>query len=354
MRCLIRLFLGALLLVGLAVGIGTWWAHRTIRETPFGDYTDGPKTLNVPSGTSAGKIFDQLESTGVITNADLARGYFKLALDSPPLQAGEYVYSEAMTLHDAVDKLVRGDVVTHPITLVEGLTADETAVALADAGFGDLEAFRTEIANTDRIADLDPEASNLEGYLFPDTYRFSGGTSESEIISALVDNFRTQLEAQLGSWLEEQETSSLRDLVTLASIIEKEAKLDDERATISAVYNNRLQRGIALYADPTIIYALKLAGTWDGDIKRKDLSLESPYNTYRVAGLPPTPICSPRIASLVAAAHPADVEYLYFVSRNDGSHVFASSLSEHNRNVYEWQKRYWRERKAAEAAKRSP
>jgi len=139
----------------------------------------------------------------------------------------------------------------------------------------------------------------------------------------------------------------LRGLVTLASIIEKEAGRLDERPLVSAVFHNRLKRQIGLYADPTIIYALKLAGDWDGNLRREDLELDSPYNTYRYPGLPPGPICSPSEASLQAAAEPADVPYLYFVSRNDGTHVFARTLAEHNRNVARWQVRYWRNRRAA-------
>jgi len=131
--------------------------------------------------------------------------------------------------------------------------------------------------------------------------------------------------------------------VILGSLVEKEAKLDEERPLIAAVYANRLRRQIGLYADPTIIYGLKLAGTWDGDLRKRDLESDSPWNTYRRAGLPPGPICSPGLASLRAAARPADVGYLYFVSRNDGSHVFSSTLAEHNRNVEIWQRRYFRE-----------
>jgi UPF0755 protein len=145
----------------------------------------------------------------------------------------------------------------------------------------------------------------------------------------------------------------LREVVTLASIVEEEAKVASERPLIAAVYANRLDRGMGLFADPTIIFALKRMGRWDGNIRRRDLALDSPYNTYRHAGLPPGPICSAGVGSLLAAADPADVPYLYFVSRNDGTHVFATSLDEHNRNVATWQRRYWRERRAA-AGKPTP
>jgi UPF0755 protein len=143
-------------------------------------------------------------------------------------------------------------------------------------------------------------------------------------------------------------------VVTLASIVEKEAGVAAERPLIAAVYANRLERGMGLYADPTVIFALKRLGRWDGNIRRADLALDSPYNTYRHAGLPPGPICSPGVGSLVAAASPADVPYLYFVGRNDGTHVFATTLAEHNRNVATWQRRYWRERREAEARAASP
>ncbi|HEX2165386.1 MAG TPA: endolytic transglycosylase MltG, partial [Thermoanaerobaculia bacterium] len=149
---------------------------------------------------------------------------------------------------------------------------------------------------------------------------------------------------------------TVRELVTLASLVEEEAKVEDERPLIAAVYANRLERGMGLYADPTVIYALKRAGRWDGNIRREDLRLDSPYNTYRHAGLPPGPIASPGLASLRAAAAPAPIEALYFVSRNDGTHVFADTLAEHNRNVDRWQRRYWREqrRQGAAGGARSP
>jgi UPF0755 protein len=196
------------------------------------------------------------------------------------------------------------------------------------------------------IADLDPEAQDLEGYLFPETYSFAERTSEREIVETLVRTFRRRYEKSVRSHVRPGVT--LRQVVTLASIVEKEAQVATERPVIAAVYRNRLDQGIGLGADPTVIYALKRAGRWNGNIRRTDLQIDSPYNTYRYAGLPPGPICSPGVASLEAAAQPAAVPYLYFVSRNDGTHVFAQSLAEHNRNVNQWQRRFWRERRAQE------
>jgi UPF0755 protein len=174
--------------------------------------------------------------------------------------------------------------------------------------------------------------------------------SEKAVADALVANFRTRFERDVRPLLAADDARTPREIVVLASLVEKEARLDAERPLVAAVYANRLRRGMGLYADPTIIYGLKLAGRWDGDLRRRDLEWDSPWNSYRRAGLPPGPIASPGAASLAAAARPANAPYLYFVSRNDGSHVFSTTLAEHNRNVEIWQRRYFRERRAAERA----
>jgi UPF0755 protein len=232
------------------------------------------------------------------------------------------------------------------LTIIEGLTLEEIADQLAHQGFGRREVFLDLMRSPRLIADLDPDAPDLEGYLFPETYSFAVGASEKEIVETLVKTFRKRFERDVRPRITGGRT--VRQVVTLASIVEKEAKAPQDRPLIAAVYKNRLDRRIGLAADPTVIYALKKAGRWDGNIRREDLQIDSPYNTYRYAGLPPGPICSPGLASLAAAAAPADVPYLYFVSRNDGTHVFASTLAEHNRNVEIWQRKYWRDRWAAE------
>jgi len=319
-------------------------------QRPFRGYPGEEIVVEIERGTDAKTILDRLEHDGILIDSTMARLYLVHRLGDPHLQAGEYRFDTAMSTPEVLDRLIEGRVVRHPVTIVEGLTIFETAAALAQAGFGDEEIF-TDLSQTPRlIADIDPEATNLEGYLFPDTYAFAKGTSEDAIISAMVDNFKTRFDAEVAPLLDAAEDRTTRSVVTLASIVEKEAKLDEERATIAGVYANRLERGIALYADPTIIYGLKLLGEWDGNLRRDDLKLDSPYNTYIYPGLTPGPIASPGLASLKAAANPADVPYLYFVSRNDGSHVFAETLREHNRNVNKWQKRYWRQRWADEQA----
>lgn len=342
--CLKRLLVPALL--GLAAcGAASWWVRQRLCA-PFQGYAGTEVTLEVPAGMPAAAILTRLEQAGVIRDARLAALWLVHLRGDPPLRAGEYRFTGPLSTPEALAIVIRGDVVTHPVTLVEGLSLEETVAHLAEAGFGDAEALRRAAEDAAGVRDLDPEARTLEGYLFPETYAFARATPAAEVIATLVRTFRARVlpavgPAPIGG-------RSLREVVTLASIVEKEARLASERPLIAAVYANRLRLGMGLYADPTVIYALRRRGGYDGNIRREDLQIDDPYNTYRYPGLPPGPICSPGLASLEAAAHPASAPYLYFVSRNDGGHAFATTLAEHNRNVEIYQKRYWRERWAAD------
>ena len=198
--------------------------------------------------------------------------------------------------------------------------------------------------NAALIRDLDPGAADLEGYLFPETYALPRGTTAAAVVAQMVDAFKNALTPEIRSHATAAGLS-IRQLVTLASLVEKETGTAAERPLVAAVYANRLKIGMGMQADPTVIYALQKAGTYTGNLRRDDLQFDSPYNTYRYPGLPPGPIAAPGKASLEAAAKPADVDYLYFVSKNDGSHVFASSLEGHNRNVQTWQRDYFRQRR---------
>lgn len=334
------------LLAGSVVAGGLYSARRSL-ETPYQGFSGEEIVVEIPTGSSVREGLSLLGRKGVLARPELARMYWRFVLDDPVLKAGEYRFRDATPAVDVLDKIRRGEVLTHKVTILEGLTLEESAAHLAASGFGELEAFLSEMGSPGRIADFDPEASNLEGYIFPDTYAFSRGTAEAQIVDTLVATFKERFEAARALAAESGRAPfelTRRETVILASIVEKEALLDEERPIIAGVYANRLRRGMGLFADPTIIYALKLAGRWDGNLRRADLKLDSPYNTYLVAGLPPGPIASPGLASLSAALAPADVSYLYFVSRNDGTHVFADTLAEHNRNVYQWQKLYWRKR----------
>lgn len=350
-KWIVRLAILAVLAGALAAA-GAWWGWRHIQR-PW-QSADAPESVVVvvEPGQAVAGIFAELERERVIESAAAARIYMRLARPDATLQAGEYRFEPPVALPSVVDRLVRGDVLEHPVTVIEGLTRQETAETLARQGFGDLERLRTLVDDPSLVRDLDPEASSLEGYLFPDTYRFPRSATEEHIVRTMVETFRQRYRAareradRSAAGMAAQRT--VREVVTLASIVEKEAGLDAERPLVAAVYHNRLEIGMALYADPTIIYALKQAGRWDGNLRRPDLKLDSPYNTYVHAGLPPGPICSPGVESLAAAMAPADAPYLYFVSKNDGSHVFARTLREHNANVERWQRRYWRERWAKE------
>lgn len=323
------------------------WVWRQI-DRPYHGYEGDEIVIQVEAGSDARSILDSLEDAGVLANATVARLYLTYWLGDPSLKAGEYSFRGALSTRDVLSRLSRGEVVTHSVTIVEGLTLSQTADRLAAAGFGDRDRLESVMRSPELIADLDTAATDLEGYLLPETYQFARDTSERDIVSTMVRTFRRRYEDDVSALFDPSDQRTVREVVTLASIVEREARLDEERPIIAGVYINRLRRGMPLQADPTVIYALTIEGRYDGNLRRDDLRFDSPYNTYLYPGLPPGPIASPGLASLLAAARPAEAPYLYFVSRNDGSHVFAKTLAEHNRNVHEWQKLYWRRRWAAE------
>jgi UPF0755 protein len=241
-----------------------------------------------------------------------------------------------------VEKLERGDVFVRRITFPEGLSLLEMAALYESRGFGAASEFTAAAREAaPAMHDLDPAATDLEGYLFPDTYALTRRAPASVLVSMMVDRFKASYRDALGAQTG-GDTLSVRDTVTLASLVEKETARDEERPIVAAVYRNRLRIGMPMQADPTVVYALAKAGRYDGNIRRDDLRFNSPYNTYRYPGLPPGPIASPGLAALKAALAPADVPYLYFVSRNDGTHVFARTLTEHNANVRRFQVEFFR------------
>ena len=340
-----------LLLVLVPVGqmVWSWWRL----QRPYQGYEGTEKLVAIAPGTAASQILQDLEKEGVLDDAKLARSYLIYIMGDPKIQAGEYRFRGPLTTAQVLRMLVRGEIVTRSLTIIEGLTLEEIADQLARAKFGRREVFLDLMRSPRLIAGFDPDAPDLEGYLFPETYSFASATREREIVETLVRTFRQRFDREVRPRMAQGSPDrSVRQVVTLASIVEKEAQARAERPLIAAVYRNRLDRRIGLAADPTVIYALKRVGRWNGNIRREDLRMDSPYNTYRYAGLPPGPICSPGLASVVAAAAPATVPYLYFVSRNDGTHVFSQTLAEHNRNVNLWQRKYWRDRWAAERRER--
>ncbi len=313
-------------------------------ETPYQAYEEEGVFVDIQPGDSSPVIAARLAAAGVVRD----QWTFRLAVwrsgVARDLQAGEYHFSDSLSSMEVIDKIVAGQVYLRSITFPEGLTVAEMAEVFDESEFGTRDEFINQTQRVELIQDLDPEAVTLEGYLFPETYLLPRGATPADIVEAMVAQFRRSLSDELRGEAARHDRS-VRDVVTLASLIQKETGSADEYQLVSAVYNNRLRIGMALQCDPTVIYALELDGFYDGNLTRENLGYDSPYNTYRYPGLPPGPIAAPGLGALEAAVGPADVPYLYFVSRNDGSHEFASTLREHNRNVQRYQVEYFRARR---------
>lgn len=328
------------ILVALAAAAGAWWGYTRMVE-PYRGYQEAEVFVDIPSGAGPATIGDRLVAAGIVRDAWTFRAALAWSGRARQLRAGEYRFDAPMDALAVIDKIARGDVYRRLLTFREGLTIEEMAQVFEARGFGTAAAFREAARNASLVADLDPEATDLEGYLFPETYSLSRGITAPALVQQMVDGFKAALTSDIRA-AASAAGLSIRELVTLASLVEKETAVAAERPVVAAVYANRLRIGMGMQADPTVIYALQKAGLYDGNLTRANMQIDSPYNTYRYRGLPPGPIAAPGKASLEAAAKPADVEYLYFVSRNDGSHVFATTLAEHNRNVREWQIEYFR------------
>jgi UPF0755 protein len=342
-RWIRRLFL-LLVVAAVILGAGGWWIYSQVID-PYRGYSEQEVFVDIPQGSSTGTIGDRLVAAGVVRDARTFQAALWISGRSRSLRAGEYRFDAPMHALDVIDKIARGDVYRRRLTFREGLTITEMAQVFEERGFGSAGEFRQAAENAALIHDLDPAARDLEGYLFPETYALPRGTTATAVVAQMVDAFKNALTPEIRSNASAAGLS-IRQLVTLASLVEKETGTAAERPLVAAVYANRLKIGMGMQADPTVIYALQKAGRYDGNLRRDDLQFDSPYNTYRYAGLPPGPIAAPGKASLEAAAKPADVNYLYFVSKNDGSHVFAATLDEHNKNVYTWQIEYFRKQRA--------
>jgi UPF0755 protein len=327
-----RVLLALFLLVALLAG--AFYAHIRM---PVREATDLPQVLVVEPGDSVRAIGQRLQDLGLVQHREVFRALVIARGDAGKLRAGEYALEGRLTLDQIIDKLVRGEVVRRTLTVPEG-SSIEDIVRLAVAEGIDGAALRAAATDPTPIRDLDPEAVNLEGYLFPDTYEITRQPGAAGLlVRRMLQRFREVMTPHLAEVAASGQ--SMREIVTLASLVERETALADERPRIAAVFHNRLQLGMPLQTDPTVIYALRLAGRYDGNIRKADLDIDSPYNTYRNSGLPPGPIASPGQASLQAALEPAPVKYLYFVSRNDGSHHFSQTLAEHQQAVNYYQRR---------------
>jgi UPF0755 protein len=333
--------LGLLLLLALLVAVGAVAAIYWRAGRPYRGYNGAELFVDIPAGSGTIAIGQRLAAAGVVRDPVTFRFALWMSGRARALKAGEYRFDQPMTPFDVIGKLARGDVYVVSVTFPEGLTIEEMSVIFAAHGFGPASSFVAAANDVSLIRALDPGARNLEGYLFPDTYLLPRRADAQRLIRTMVQGFERVLTPGLRSAVEARGLS-IHQAVTLASIVEKESARTDERPVVAGVYLNRFRIGMALQCDPTVIYALKRAGTYAGTLRHDDLSFDSPYNTYRYAGLPPGPIASPGRGSLEATVNPADVEYLYFVSRNDGTHEFARTLEEHNRNVQKYQVEYYR------------
>lgn len=335
----------ALLLVLFAVlaGGGAWWAYSRVRQ-PYRGTTDVESFVDIPPGTGPVGIGARLVEAGVVEDAWTFRAAVLISGRARELKAGEYRFEAPMSALAVVDKIARGHVYKRLLTFREGLTVAEMAQVFEERGFGSAADFSKAAQNAALIRDLDPAARDLEGYLFPETYALPRHTPASEVVEQMVAGFKKNFDQGLRA-AAAADGLTVRQVVTLASLVEKETARGDERPLVAAVYRNRMKIRMGMQADPTVIYALQKAGKYDGNLSKADLQFDSPYNTYRYAGLPPGPIASAGRASLEATVKPAAVDYLYFVSRNDGTHVFATTLAEHNRNVQTWQVQYFRDQR---------
>ncbi len=315
-----RKLLTCVLFVALGVGVWLSWSLLT-PLTPT-----GPTFVVVRPGYSTRTIAAELKNAGVIRSkqAFIVWHYFNRGRS---LKAGEYLFDKAADIRDVHARLAKGDIYVHTVVIPEGFTMFDIANAIEQAGLGTHDQFLT-LAQSDTalISDLDPQARSLEGYLFPDTYEFTRSQNLRDIVAEMVKRFRQQASA-IGL------TDDVHRVVTMASIVERETSVPAERPTVASVYYNRLQKKMALDADPSVVYAKLLDGTYDGGLHHGDTQIVSAYNTYRHVGLPPGPVANPGRSALEAAMHPAQSDFFYFVSDGNGHHRFAHSLEEHNHNV---------------------
>src|SRR5580698_3490718 len=315
-----------LVLIG-ALAVGGWLAWAW-----YSPVTPQAQTfVLLHSGYSTRRIAAELKAAGVIRSTTAFIVWHRLH-QKHSLKAGEYLFERTATSVDIHERLVRGDVFVHTVVIPEGFNMFEIAQAIQNAGLGPSQDFlRVVQSQTSLIADIAPEATNLEGYLFPNTYEFTRTQTMEEMAAAMVKQFR-QVAREISL------ASDVQKTVTLASIIEKETAAPEERPLVASVYSNRIAKHRPLQADPSVIYAELLQGSYSGALHHADMQFNSDYNTYTHPGLPPGPIGNPGRSSLEAAMHPADSDFFYFVSNGNGHHRFAKTLEEHNQNVAAYRK----------------
>lgn len=333
-RVLVIGFLLSTGLLFLVVPVATFLYHTPARSG------SEEITLEIPQGASLRQTAGILFEAGLINSVDGFVVAGKILLIEHQIKPGEYSFSPGMLPVEIIGRLRAGDIVRYVVTIPEGYSIQQIAVLIEEQGLGVSEDFSTLARDPGFVSGLGFPGKTLEGYLYPESYFFTKSTGIEGILRAMADRFTAVFDETMETRAGEVGMTK-HEIVTLASIIEKETGAPEERKMISSVFHNRLKRRIPLQSDPTVIYAVP---HFDGNLTRRHLKLRSPYNTYRVRGLPPGPIASPGLAALLAALYPEKTDYLYFVSRNDGTHYFSKTLTEHNRAVDRFQKK--RPRKA--------
>lgn len=327
MRRGLIIFLG-ILIVSMALGLGF-----QALNTPAGEPSQR-QVVEIPNGTSFRSIVTRLHKENLITHEWFFTLLARVTGQDRKIMPGEYEIHAGMRPTEILSRMVEGRVYYHSVTIPEGYTVAQIADLLAEKNLTDTTEFLRLTSDAELIHSLELDVPTLEGYLFPDTYFFTRPTPPETIIRTLVHHLKETFSPELQERAAEIDMT-MREVLTLASVIEKETGLSKERPLVSGVFHNRLRRNIPLQSDPTVIYALE---GFDGDLRKRDLVVNSPYNTYRVLGLPPGPIANPGEASIRAALFPTPTDFVYFVSRNDGSHQFSSTLAEHNQAVEKYQR----------------
>jgi UPF0755 protein len=318
---------GFLLVVFLSLGLGLFLVSPADKEGK-------EEIFVIPQGHSLREIAQDLENRHLVKSKTLFVLWTRVMGYSKEIKSGEYTLSAAMAPAAILEKFRLGKILTHSVTIPEGSTRELIADLLQEKDLAHRDLFLSLTQDPAVLKRYDLPGPSLEGYLFPDTYHFARGIPPSMIIDSMVKRFR-QMVGPLGAQAE-QTGMGMEEIVILASIVEKETGHPDERPIIASVFLNRLRQGMRLQSDPTVIYGLE---NFDGNLRRKDLLEKTPYNTYVIRGLTPGPICNPGLESIKAVISPATTDYLYFVSKNDGSHHFSKTLSEHNRAVDRYQRR---------------
>ncbi len=330
MSILTKLILTGFLILGAWVGHLAYFYFNPL----LFDRVQESKEILVSDGDSLKVVSDLLGESGIIRNRVYFQALAKLTKNDQKIKPGLYALHTAMRPMDILDQMVGGKILQEEVTIREGLTSERIAKILDQKGIVPADAFLEAVEDPELLDELEIDAESFEGYLFPATYTFPRQSPPEKIIKQMVGEFKTRFTSE---WQEQADAIGMtrQEVVILASIINKEIAVDREAPLVSAVFHNRLKLGMRLQSDPTVIYGIK---NFNGDLTRKDLMTYTPYNTYRIDGLPPGPIGNPGEASLRSAVFPAEVDYLYFVSKNNGTHQFSESLAEHNAAVNQFQR----------------